>query len=553
MSKKTEALATPRVQPSPSSTRIRRRSSALVAVVAIAGITLMGCTSGGGNGNNGGGTGVSEPTIDTLRVPWGTDPRTFDPALVSSFEDYRVATLSYDTVVRLDDNGIVPGIAESWETTGSSVKLTIRDGLTCEDGTAITATVVGDSLRRLANPETGSTIAPLIFGSVNFAAGGIDVTADDNAGTVQIDLNNAPYSELLVGLTVPAAGIICPAGLADPEGLNAGTVKGSESGPYLLSERTTGVAYTYELREDYDNWPEYSVPLEGVPAKTLWFSVGTLDAAPNQLMTGELDAALVTAENISRFETDPWSITQIPIGDFFIIFNQTETSPFKDRDLRVAVAQAIDPDSFIDSVNPRNERSLAPADPSVLCVNEDPSILIQKDVDAAKKVLTGVKIRLIGSNTAGGANGVGNINLQEQLRAAGAEVELANVDNGTWITTILGPDTGSWDMTLFASLNNVGTLVTGLTRGFGTSVDDGGRNISRSDNPVAVDAFNEAMAADNDETKCEAYQRAQAAVMQDEVSIVPLSTNVVTYVTSEKVSLRAPGGRESITNLRIIG
>ena len=497
---------------------------------------LTGCVTSGGNDGE---------TTDTIRGAWLTDPTTFDPAKVSGLDDFRAARLGFDTVLRRDDDGIVGGIATEYTQSPTNVTLTIRDDATCSDGTEITPTVVADSLARLASAETASTTAPLIFGGSP-----VTVTPDDAAGTVSIDLER-PYSELAVGLTVPAAGIVCPAGLDDPEGLAAGTVDGAFSGPYALTAATPGVTYEYTLRDGYDAWPVYAEPLEGTPAVTLDFSVGATDAVPNQLLTGELDAANVNVQDLPRFEDGDFELNGSTVGDYFIIFNETETSPFADPAVRKAAAQVIDPAGFMEAVNPAGQLNYSAGDPDLQCVNTDASLMVEQDEEAAASVLDGLTIRLIGT-TGVGVNGAGNVYVQERLRAAGATVELANVDNGNWITTILGPDTGSWDVTVFASINNVGTLVTGLSRVLGTSIEDGGRNIARSVNPTATAAYTEALAASDDTIKCEAYQRAQESVL-DAVDFIPLSTNPATIVTADGFSVRAPGGREDLTTLRILG
>ncbi|MGO2931711.1 ABC transporter substrate-binding protein [Microbacterium sp.] len=509
----------------------RVRFAALGVALVLA--STAGCaTTGGGEG------------VDTIRGTWTSDPTTFDPALVTGVDDYRMAQIGYDTVLRRDDDGIIAGIATDYEQTDSGVILEIGDAGTCGDGTVITPTIVADSLQRLAAPETGSAIAPLIFGGE-----GVAVLADDEAGTVEIQLD-APYSELVVGLTVPAAGIVCPAGLDDPEGLAAGTVDGAWSGPYALSKATPGVDYRFTLREDYDNWADYAEPLVGRPAENLAFSVGADDAVPNQLSTGELDVAIVPHQDLPRFEGDDYTTEFGVLGDYFLIFNQSESSPFADEKVRRAAAQVVDQAAFREAVNPLGELLQSAGDPQLQCVNEDASLLVPQDEEAASPVLEGVTIRLIGP-TAIGVNGAGVTYIAERLRAAGATVESDVTDTGTWISTVLSPaQSGEWDATVFASINNVGTLVTGMSRLLGPTAADGGRNLAYAQNPVADEAYAAAMAATDDEAKCAAYADAQAAVL-DSVAFVPLSTNVTTYVARDGFSVRHPAGRENLSTLRI--
>lgn len=512
----------------------RQRARVIALGTALVLVSAAGCATTDGGGDE----------VDTIRSTWTSDPTTFDPALVTGVDDYRMAQIGFDTVLRRDDDGLVAGIASDYEQTENGVILDIGVNGVCADGTKITPTIVADSLQRLADPETGSAIAPLIFGGP-----GVAVTADDEAGTVEIVLDE-PYSELVVGLTVPAAGIVCPAGLDDLEGLAAGTVEGAWSGPYTLTESTPGVDYRFTLNADYDNWAEYAQPLEGRPADKLVFGVGSASAVPNQLATGELDVAIVPYQELPRFENDAYTTEFGALGDYFLIFNESESSPFADESVRRAAAQVVDQAAFREAVNPLGDLLQSAGDPQLQCVSADESLLVPQDESAASTVLEGVTIRLIGP-TAIGVNGAGVTYVAERLRAAGAKVDSDITDTGTWIGTILSPEAaGEWDATVFASINNVGTLVTGLSRVLGPTIADGGRNLGFAENPAADEAYAAAMAASDDESKCAAYADAQKAVL-DSVSFVPLSTNVTTYVARDGFSVRHPAGRENLSTLRI--
>ena len=110
-----------------------------------------------------------------------------------------------------------------------------RTDATCADGTEITPTIVADSLNYFADPETRNNFAKLVFGPERPT-----ITADDAARTVTIDLAQ-PWSEVLRGLTLAQTGIICPAGLADLDGLAEGAVEGAFSGPWTLTDAQHGV------------------------------------------------------------------------------------------------------------------------------------------------------------------------------------------------------------------------------------------------------------------------------------------------------------------------
>ncbi|MEQ3548958.1 ABC transporter substrate-binding protein [Pseudonocardia nematodicida] len=513
----------------------RLRGGRTVSAALCAGLlVLTGCTTGG---ETAGGT-------DTIRGAWITDPTTFDPALATATDDFRAVRLTYDTVVRRDSGGeLVGGLASSWEQAADRVTLGVADGRTCADGTAITPEVVADSLARLADPETGSVHRIGIFGR-----GDATVTADEAAGSVTVALSE-PHSDLLAGLATPQAGIVCPAGTADPAGLGAGSVEGAFSGPYVLTSSSPGVRHEFALRDDYDGWVDYSEPLAGRPAERLSFVVGAGDAVANQLLTGELDVAPVGGDEIARFDgDDSFTLTTATTGEYYVMFNGRNGSPFADVDARRALAQMIDREALRQIVGPEGTAIATLGDENMQCASTDTSLLQTPDPDAATPVLDGVRVNVLGANAIG-TNGAAVVYLQERLLAAGAQVELRNVDVGTWISEIYDQPE-SWDVTLFATVNNMGTIAWGLGTVIGQPYSEGGRNTSLLRNPEATEALEAALAADTDEERCAEWDRAQRIALEA-VDFVPISTSTHSYVSREGFSLATPGGREDLTTLRI--
>lgn len=513
-----------------------RGRHAVPALLCAGALALTGCTTGGDGAQAG---------TDTIRGAWIEDPTTFDPALTQTTDDYRAVRLAYDTLVRRDlDGEFIPGLAESWEVAADEVTLTIAEGRTCADGTEITPAVVADSLAYLADPATNSLHTSGVFGG-----GEATVTADEAAGTVTIALGE-PHSEVLPGLSIPQAGIICPAGLDDLDGLAAGTVEGAFSGPYVLTESRTGVNYRFALREDYDAWVEYSEPLPGTPAATLEFAVGAEDAVANQLLTGEIDVAPIEAEELGRFEgDDSYTFTTAVTGEYYVMFNHREGSPFEDEELRRAAAHLIDRDALREIVDPEGSLIATLGDENMQCANTDESLLLEQDMDAAAEVLDGVSVDVLGSHAIG-PNGAATIYLQEQLRAAGADVELYNTDVGSWVSQIYDePDT--WDVTVYATVNNLGTISWGLTTVIGAPYGEGGRNLTYSDNPEAAEAAEAALTAASEEEMCAHWETAQRAAL-DAVDFIPLSTVTQSIVGRDGFSVATPGGREDATTLRVL-
>ena len=497
------------------------RSWVAAGMIAAAVVSLAAC-----------GTDAGATSTDTVSMSLNTDPATFDPALAKGGDDFTVARLLFDTVVRRDEgNTLAGGIASKWTTEDAAhYTLTIRDGLSCSDGSEITPTVVASSLTRFAAKETGSSGRTLALGSATAT-----FTPDDTAGTVTVALS-APWSDFLTGLTLPQAGIVCPAGIADPKGLAAGTVKGAFSGPYTLTKSQPAVQYDLALRDDYKAWPEFKKPLAGTPAKTMTLlPITDYATIANQVLAGSLNIGIIADQNVARFDNTPGYTTAKAVNTTtYLMFNERPGTAFAERpDLRAAVAQAVDPQAFRDIISDgRGETLLSVGSARTACVNTDSSLLAKQDSKTAGEVLKGVKIRIVGTNLLGS----GNEYIAEALRKVGADVTVQSLDNANWstVTTAGGTD---WDINVQGDNNQMGTLTSSLLRVMGPTVENGGRNKMGVVNEAGYAFVGEAMAETDAKAKCDELQSAQQSFL-DRVDAIPLSTLPTPVVVADGFSVR---------------
>lgn len=518
--------------------KLKKVSGVIAAASALA--LVVGCSSGGGGTSAGGAAPVD---TDTIRVTF-EQPSTFDPALGMSLPDFLYARQSFDTLVRRDASGLVPGLATEWDETLTTANFTIRDDATCSDGTVITPAIVKDSLDRYA--QSGGPIVPSTFDNQI-----PEITADDATGVVSINVEN-PLPGFVARMAVATTGIICPTGLADLEGLADGHIDGAESGPYTLVAQDPGVRYTYELREDYDQWPAWT-EVEGTPASTLEVILSPdPTATTNLLFDGQLDIGKIMADSTARFENqEGFSYQDFLFSDYVLMFNQREGSIFTDPALRKAVAQVIDRDELKTvAMESFGEAATTFASSQSMCVTGDDSALIPTNMDAASKVLDGVNIRLIGPQIVG-TNGAGNVYVQERLRAAGANVELQNVDVGTWISTVAG-EPNAWDLTVYAELDFAGSLASPLAAYIGPSPENGGGNIGDVHVPAVEEAYSAAMATEDQAEHCALLNEAADELVSGAYA-VPLMTDVFIYGYSDDFSVYMPGGSLDDHQFRIVG
>ncbi|WP_159499729.1 ABC transporter substrate-binding protein [Microbacterium sp. 18062] len=522
---------------------INKKAIVVVALVSAAGLVLTACA---GEGSSTQTTSTADGVINTEL--WYA-PTNFDPALASGSSDVSVARLGFDTLLRKGETeGFIGGLATDWEAaSGAEYTFTIRDDATCADGTVITPSIVAASLEYFAASEDSAAQASKA--SV-FGPGEVTITADDDAGTVAIDLSEA-YSEVFNGLTSEVTGIICPAGLEDPEGLAAGTVDGAWSGPYTLESFSAGVSATYTLRDDYDAWPDWS-GVDGTPAGTINITVSSdSNTSANLVASGGVDITRFYDANAERFvDDDAYSYVTLPSSAYTLIFNQNagSGSVFIDRpDLRVAVSEAIDKEGFnaagLDGLGTALTTVTASTVPNTI---DGSDLLPELDAAAASDALTGTTIRLLAMSNWDSAIDF----LAESLRAAGATVELSVLDPADWQSQ-MRTQPEKWDIALNAT-NVSNPLSQAIATYVGPSAADGGRNIGGADNAEGYAFLQAGLAAGDPEEQAANFEAAQTTILED-VSMTPLITDTHFVIAREGFASSVFSGYWDISSMRITG
>ncbi|WP_404429638.1 ABC transporter substrate-binding protein [Microbacterium lacus] len=180
----------------------------------------------------------------------------------------------YDTLLRSEPDGtIVEGLATAWEWDESKtvLTLTIREGVTFSDGTALTAQVAADNLTRFRDGTSEN--APFLAGMTSAEA------PDDTTLVITLAL---PDPALPVYLSQNAGLVGSPAMFDSPDAQT--TPIGS--GPYVLDadETVIGSTYVYEANEDY--WDADSVHYDSIEM-TFY---GDPTALMNAVKGGQVDA-----------------------------------------------------------------------------------------------------------------------------------------------------------------------------------------------------------------------------------------------------------------------
>jgi peptide/nickel transport system substrate-binding protein len=495
--------------------RNRPRSTRWVVALAATAVTLSACSGGSDGGSGSSGAEPDAVTDGVINVDLAGPVTSYDPAKGSGYQDSLVAWALYDSLITTDTDGSqIGGLASEWSSTPTSATFTLKQGVTCSDGSPLTPDVVAGSLTRLLDPATASPFLSQITGGDNPAT-----VTTAGADTVTVTLAK-PWSGLLPGLASPFAGIVCAQGTADPSLLQTGS---DGTGAFVADSQVAGSSYTFTRRTDYTWGPEFADQGEGDLPTTLVLQVITDDNTRANLMeTSALQIGAFGSNAWTRFEKSS-SVESVVSQqtDIMIIFNETAGKPTADPEVRKAVEQAINRDGLNEVqsfgagelITNLGQDSYACADPSL------GDLIPEYDAAAAAKVLDGLELTVLGGNVFAG--GDGNSYILSALEAAGVEGTVRNLDNAAYIDAMFS-GANEWDVAVLGYGNLLNSLL--ATGGFLTGeAPPNGQNLGAVDNPEAAAALQAAGTAETPEAACAAVTDFQSALIGN-YDVLPVST-----------------------------
>jgi peptide/nickel transport system substrate-binding protein len=266
----------------------------------------------------------------TVTIAIGTDPGNLDPQLTLVGEARQVDSFAYDTIVNVVGPGkVVSGLARSWKVLSpKKVVFTLRAGLTCSDGSKLTASVVKQNFDFVGNPANKS---PLLG---TFMPVGAKTAANNAARTVTVT-TTIPNPFMLQGLGFVQ--IVCAKGLANRGVLAKGAVG---SGPYKLVGAVPGDHYTFQLRKGYA-WGPNGATSASLPAKVVLKVVTNESTTANLLLTGGVNAGTLLGPDRKRLDGKKVFHRNTVATPVEIFFNQAQGHPGSSLAVRKGLVQSL--------------------------------------------------------------------------------------------------------------------------------------------------------------------------------------------------------------------
>lgn len=325
----------------------RTRTLAIGTIIAVT-VALAGC-SGGGDSQ------TPQPTFDPAdlvettpagtkevdHVAWGLhtgEPGSVDPSKAGTDSSLLVVANMCETLLLTNPSfGIDPNLATSAEWSDpTTLVIDLRDDVTFWDGAPLTPADVVFSLKRAADPETGSVNAS--------AFSAVADVVETGAHQVTVTLTQ-PDTELRNALAGPS-GYIVEKAFTEAAGDDIGTSSGGImcTGPYQFDTWVPGDSIT--MTANPSHWRK--TPLVKELEIEFLDSDTTLTSA---LLSGQLDGAFtVPTASLDQFlASDQGTFYAGPSSAFTTFAGATTEGPAADPRVRTALDIAIDKQAAMDA------------------------------------------------------------------------------------------------------------------------------------------------------------------------------------------------------------
>jgi peptide/nickel transport system substrate-binding protein len=308
-----------------------KRVLTTVAALAATVLTVAACSSGASSGGSATAPASSTSYVDgqTATIVLPSDPGTLDPDLTSGSVASNADFFLYDSLINFaPDGAFEPGLATKWSGATTSATFTIRKGVTCSDGSPLTAATVAANINFIGNVKNASSRAGI------WVEPGATATADNATGVVTV---KSPVPDAFLVSDVGQTDIVCDSGLANRKLLQEGA---EGTGLYTLTSSVPGSSYTLTLRKGY-NWGPGGVTsaTKGLPATVVLKVVTNMTTAANLLLSGGANLGEVVGTDTQRLTS---LYTQAAVNPYGVLwFNQRKGSPTAQEPVRKALTQAL--------------------------------------------------------------------------------------------------------------------------------------------------------------------------------------------------------------------
>lgn len=266
-------------------------------------------------------------------IQGGESTNTLDPALNLSHVMFNFCKQWGEFITRLTpDGGIEPMIAEELNPSDDGLIWTmrIREGIEFHNGKTVTAEDVAATITRHADEKSQS-------GALGILRGIADIRTSGNEVVCTLDAPNADFPYIMADYHL----------LVQPNGGRDDPNAGISAGPYRVVENEPGIRHVGERFENY-----WQADRRGFPDRVEILVINDTTARVAALQGGQVHMInRVEPKVVDRVAMLPGVSVENVAGKGFYPFNMfSNTVPFDNRDLRMALKLAMDREEQVEKV-----------------------------------------------------------------------------------------------------------------------------------------------------------------------------------------------------------
>ena len=322
-----------------------KRIKLFVVLLALT-VIAAGCSSA---------EGIYSDKGQVFRKVISQDISSLDTALATDTVSFDIYNQVYEGLYTLDKNDKAqPGVAKEMpekSNGGKTLTIKLRKDAKWSNGDPVTAHDFEYAWKRVVNPETAAEYAYIMYDiknaeDINMGKKDVDklgVTAL-NDHTLKVELTKPiPYINEMF-----AFGAFMPQNekVVKKNGEQYATTadKTVFNGPFKV--KNWKVEDKIQLVKNEDYWDKEKVQLDRVNYKVL----KDQQAGASLYDTGSVDDTTITADQVDKYQDNPGLKKRLLASTFYIKMNQDNVPEFKNKDLRLAIAQSINKEGYVNSV-----------------------------------------------------------------------------------------------------------------------------------------------------------------------------------------------------------
>ena len=301
--------------------------------------------------------GLYDDSGQTYRVATSSDMNTLDTVLATDTVSFTIYNQVFEGLYTLNGKDeAIPGIAKGdpkESNNGKTLTIKLRKNAKWSNGDPVTAHDFVFAWRKAVDPKTASEYAYIMYDiknaeDINLGKHGkkpkdLGIKALDDY-TLKIDLTKPiPYFKQML-----AFGTFMPQNekavkkYGDKYGTTAEKVV--YNGPFKVSKWAVEDKIVLTKNDNY--WDKKSVKLDRVNYKIL----KDTQAGASLYDTNSVDSAGITSEQVDKYKDNPGLFKRLIASTFFLKMNEKQQPEFKNKDMRLAIAQSVNKKDYVNEV-----------------------------------------------------------------------------------------------------------------------------------------------------------------------------------------------------------